>query len=228
MKLIRAELHILGELVLDGDAVLGCDNCPNASGLSVSTGPLRFESMPAWVNCLACGNGWEEAAIPNGLLNLAVATQTIRTKATQTARVSATWKGHSMAGDLVPEFCLDDARVALTTLWEKAAKPAVKRRFRRARREAAAATRSAGQSLAATATQAAAYPKSAVLAAAWQARTGVALEDTPAPAKAPRARKCPSCKGKGAHQLKTRVHSEARVPCALCHGTGDRDQILAL
>lgn len=218
LLLNTTELRFDGEVLVDGEP-LACPDCPMEHGFAVRTGPMRFGNSPAWVNC-PDGHGWEELRIPNGLLNAAHLARSVRTKSTGTSATTAEWNGHQLAGGLALEWCVDDIRTAATTLWNRGLKPGAKRRFRRHRRAVVS-------TLTATAKDVVGKPSSAALAAAWKAvNDGVDQADEKPPAR--KVRKCPSCKGKGHHQLKTHIHTEATVPCALCHGTGDRDQILAL
>jgi hypothetical protein len=216
----RAELNFHGPVLVNGLPLL-CPECDAAYGHTVTTGSLPFENLPAWVNC-PDGHGWEEDTIPNGLLAAAVAERTYRQKAGDIATTSAAWNRRTIEGELAPEMVADDLRVAARTLWNRAIKPEAKRRFRHGRRAVTSA-------LAETAKDVVATPKAAALRAAWELQSGQAIDaDNPQARTGRKRRRCPSCKGRGYHDLKTRIHTEDRVPCSLCSGTGDRDQLLEM
>jgi hypothetical protein len=94
--------------------------------------------------------------------------------------------------------------------WKRLIKPALRRHKRRALRAAKRPV-----------SNAAAAAKAAAIGAAWGLQAGGHQPDpdyTPEPVNA-----CPACKGKGGHNIESRIHGTTHVRCSVCSGTGEID-----
>ncbi|MFJ9772680.1 hypothetical protein ACIRVF_15780 [Kitasatospora sp. NPDC101157] len=216
MILPKTELRFSGPLLLDG-LPLTCPTCAADTNLTLATGRLPFPALEAWANC-PTGHGWDEEKVSNRFLWAMYQARTTRMKADDIATTSGVFDGVVYFGELVPEWCPDDIRVAADQAWRKLVKPAAKRRLRLGRRAAKVATRVAGEAVWDGVKKATGPVTAAAFVADWQARTGTA-DPTPITT----VRKCPSCKGKGQLTLKSNIHG-LTVPCSLCSGTGERDR----
>lgn len=210
------DLKLLGLCTLN-DRPIRCAECGSTTGLELTTRGPR-ETWPAFLSCLACGEGNDHPLITNGLVREAVAASTGRKRAEDRDTFRAEWRGLVLAGEQIPQFVLDDA-----VQGGKALADELKTRAKEQTDEATDRTRTwwGGKKKAARAAaeQKAGSAKAAALGAAWQMQTGGA-----GPQKKPRGHRCPvkGCR-RGTVTVTTRIHGakpgatrKEQVPCSVC------------
>jgi hypothetical protein len=215
------DLKLTGIAYVNGQPVT-CWHCDNTMSLHIHKGrPFDFQTWPAFVSCLSCGNGDDSPVITNGLIDAALAARTGRDKAEDRDTFTAEWRGIVMTGELHPGVIPDDL-VQVARVYRDVARTEATRWWTSKKRAGKARARAALQSSTGKATEAAtgavSTAKAKALTAAWEIRTGGA-----GPTRKPRAPRCTvaGCR-KGTVTLTTRVHSptgrtrKVKVPCAVC------------
>ncbi|TJZ41200.1 hypothetical protein FCH28_37575 [Streptomyces piniterrae] len=216
------DLKLTGLAYVDGEPVV-CGNCDSGFSLQIYKRGFR-EVWPAWITCLSCGKGDDHQVITNGLVDAALAARTGRQKAEDRDTFTAEWRGIVMAGELVPEFVLDDAVAGAKVLRDEVSKE-TKAWWQSKKKAAKAQVKAKAGAVTGAAKEktrdAASTAKAGALTTAWTLQTGGA-----GPAEAPKAkrRRCTvkGCRG-GMVTLSTRLHSstgktrEVKIPCGVCH-----------
>lgn len=209
------DLKVTGTLLADGQPVI-CPACKVGYSLELRKRGPR-ETWPAFVTCLSCGSGEDSDVITNGLVDAALEARTGRTKAEDRDTFAAEWRGHTLVGECVPQFVLDDA-ITLAEELGKIGRQELREHKTAAKKQARGWWRGREKSAKRAVGQATGTVKSAALAAVWDVQTGGA-----GPAKKP-ARRCRTkgCRG-GWVTITSRIHSgsgkaeQVKVACAACH-----------
>jgi hypothetical protein len=185
-----------------------CPECASEAFTLDGTGFI--DALPVRGNCWQ-SHSWEEPLITLGTLKTIQAASTGRQLAEDEDTFEVEIGGAILAGILQPTLTVDDLkRVARDLYWKRLIRPALRRQKRRAVRAAKRPIRSA-----------VAAAKAGALEAAWTAQAGGYQTDpdyTPEPINP-----CAACKGRGHHNIKSRVHDTTKVPCLVCSGTGEID-----
>ncbi|WP_424921093.1 hypothetical protein [Streptomyces sp. wa13] len=204
--MIATEIQMTGELLIDG-APVACPECGDTQDLTATSTRLPVPAWPAQVHCRA-GHLFEPMTVTNGLITAVLASRTGRTRAADDDTFCTEVDGRLVEGTLYPVLMVDDIRQAARLLYRRGVKPQARREIRSAKRQIRGAVREITEAASLTPDQ----PDA---------------EQEPTAARAPkkRAPRCPYCKGKGVHRLKTRIHDTTTVPCSLCSGTGDATEI---
>ncbi|MER5915883.1 hypothetical protein ABT124_37085 [Streptomyces sp. NPDC001982] len=191
-----------------------CQECESGYSLQLRKRGPR-ETWPAFISCLACGHGNDHPLITNGLVDAAIAARVGRTRREDSDTFSGEWRGHTLEGECVPEFHMDDVVTVVTQL-SKLGKRELRARKAKVKWEARGWWRGQKQ----IAGQVTGTAKAAALSAAWTMQTGGA-----GPTRSTkRRRRCTvkGCRG-GMVTIRTRVHSttgktqKVKVPCGVCH-----------
>lgn len=206
-----------GELLVDG-LPIACGECGTTLNLTAAVSRIPISSWPAWINC-PDGHGGESQIVTNGMVDAINVAAGVRLKATDDQTFRTEVDGYLVEGELYPDWCIDDFRQGAEFLWRRGIKPQLRRKWRGAKKAAKGKAREAGHAAAEVLVY---TPFAAAVGTAWNARTGIA---DPTAAPVDKAKRCPSCKGKGVHRLDTRFHDSPDVDCALCSGTGRADAI---
>ena len=128
--------------------------------------------------------------------------------------------GALIEGTLHPEVIAEDLKmVARDVYWKRIIKPALRRRKNAATRAMKRPIKQAAAAVTGAAGNTVASAKAAAIGAAWDWQTGGAPDPDCAPEP---VNPCPVCTD-GYIQLDTSLHTNTRVRCSVCHGTGDID-----
>jgi hypothetical protein len=206
------------QMMIDGHPYL-CPECASEAFTLDGTGFI--DALPVRGNCWM-GHSWEEPLITLGGLKQIDAARTGRARAEDDDTFEIAIGGAVLAGILHPDVAPDDIkRVVRDVYWRRLIKPAI----RRQKRKAVRSTKRAASRAVSVATQPAkdgvAAAKAAAIGAAWGLQAGGHEPDpdyTPDPINP-----CAACRGKGRHEIESRVHGTTTIRCSVCYGTGEID-----
>lgn len=205
-------------MTLDG-LPYGCPDC--GSGTFTLDGRGLLDSLQAW-GCCTSYHSWEDPLLTVGDLKALLAARTGRERAEDDDTFEIEIGGAVLAGILHPDVTVDDIkRVVRDVYWKRIIKPVLRKQKRKAVRGAKRTVRRGATAAIRPATDAVASAKAAAIGAAWGLQAG---GHEPDPDYQPEpVNPCAACKGRGHHQLDTRLHDTTRVRCDVCLGSGEID-----
>lgn len=210
-----ADLKLMGAALVNGRP-LACAGCGNTFSLEVHKRTM-FEIAPAWISCLACGEGGENQHVTNGLVDAVLSVWSRLQKSADRDTFTAQWRGTVMSGQLLPTLDIYQAAGAARAVRDGAT-PEIKQWWRGKKRQAKGKVKRSLRLARGRAEDAAGTAKAAALTTAWTLQTGGA---GPATRRSPRRCTVKGCRG-GWLTIKTRLHSDTgkaqqkKVRCAVC------------
>lgn len=205
------------QMTINGHPYL-CPECASEAFTLDATGWI--DAFPVRGNCWQ-SHSWEEPLITLGHLKRINEVRTGREKAEDDDTFEIEIGGAILAGILHPDVILDDIKRAGNVYWKRIIKPAIRRRKNAAVRAVKRPIRTARSAVTGAASDTVAAAKAAAIGAAWNLQAGGHDPDpdyTPEPINP-----CAACNGDGHHEIKSRLHGTNKVPCLVCHGTGEID-----
>lgn len=205
------------QMTINGHPVL-CPECASEAFTLDGTGFI--DAFPVRGNCWQ-SHSWEEPLITLGGLKQIQAASTGRQRAEDEDTFAIVIGGALIEGTLHPDVIVDDLKRAVRDVyWKRIIKPGLRRQKNRATRAVKRPFKQAAAAVTGAAGNTVASAKAAAIGAAWDWQTAGGNPDpdyTPEPINP-----CPVCKD-GYIQLDTKLHTNTRVRCSVCHGTGDID-----